>query len=73
MAADQMMGMVATTFPMSSGRSCSDPTISRRRSSAIAMMEIVETKIEVACSSPIIRQPNCKNKAESYERVRSHG
>ena len=58
MAADQMIGMVATTLPMSSGRSCSDPTISRRRSSAIAMMEIVETKIEVACSSPIIRQPN---------------
>ena len=59
MAADQMTGMVATTLPMSSGRSCSDPTISRRRSSAIAMIEIVDTKIDVACSRPIIRHPNC--------------
>lgn len=52
-----MRGTVTTTFLMSSGLSCSVvPTMILRRSSAIAVMEMVDTKTEVACSRPIMRQ-----------------
>lgn len=56
MATIQMTGMEATTLFMSSGRSCSEPTISLLRSSAIAVIEIVETKMEVPWRRPTRRQ-----------------
>lgn len=56
----QINGMDATTLPISSGLSCSDPTISRRRSRAMAVIEMVDTKTDVAWSKPIRRQATWK-------------
>ncbi len=47
-AVAQMTGTAATTLPMSCGLSCSDPTMSLRRSSAMAVIEMVETNTDVA-------------------------
>jgi hypothetical protein len=50
--------MLATIFLMSLGVSCSLPTMSLRRSRAMAVMVMVETKTDVPWRSPIIRHAN---------------